>query len=152
MDLVSEGISFLHGHGLPKDRNYGYLTSVEAETAQVEIAVMIGVCSHEKAQKFDLSLEKARRLSSNPGHISSFESRDPGADKWGGSIRAKSRILSFSGLPNEKFDEAAMVYVAMKLGWIENFEALQIAAASDNEYVRIVMRALAEEQHAVIAC
>ena len=62
------------------------------------------------------SLEKAHRLQvSGPEIQSSWETRDPESDKWGGGIKVNDHILSLSGLP-ELWDEIFVVCVALKSG------------------------------------
>jgi hypothetical protein len=76
-------------------------------------------------------------LSFQIGHVSSWESRDPGHDRWGGAIRIEDLIFSFSGLP-ELADEALMLGVGLMYGRRENasFEDLlaEIATHSVNPY------------------
>lgn len=82
--------------------------------------------------------EKAFRLMSRPGDVSSFQSRDEAKERWGGAVRAGTYILSFSGLP-ELMDEAVMLATAVRLGLIDRTEAVRIAALSGNPYfVRFV--------------
>ena len=64
---------------------------------------------------FRFCQEKARRLISHPGDVSSWQSREPENDKWGGGVRLETgAIFTFSGLP-ELWDEACMVTLAMAL-------------------------------------
>jgi|GEM_PF-2346212 len=60
-------------------------------------------------------IEKAARLSRHPRHDRSWESRDPERDMWGGAVRGRRFIHSFSGLP-EELDEVFCCIVACALG------------------------------------
>lgn len=79
--------------------------------------------------------EKAMRLAGNPDHISSWQSRNPEMDRWGGAIRAGSLILSMSGM-REAADEALMLAVARKILKSPEEQQLldQIAKLSKNPY------------------
>lgn len=93
----------------------------------------------EKIEKyFSFSQEKAQRLITNAnvaGQLSSWQSRDPQKNKWGGAIRAGDYILSFSGLP-ELADEALMLAVAVSLKMLIPEQADWIADISDNDFYR----------------
>ncbi len=87
------------------------------------------------------SLEKVYRLHRNPNHNSSWQSRKPDFDQWGGAIRAGEYIFSFSGLP-ELADEAVMLATAVMLLLLTLEEACAIARLSDNQYfLKIGVRA-----------
>lgn len=93
----------------------------------------IGVVDDPKkaAKYFALSQEKAARLIVHPSHDSSWQSRNPDADQWGGAVVASSWIFSFSGFP-EAFDEAVMLLLAQKLKHIDAPTARHIAGHSNN--------------------
>ena len=76
--------------------------------------------------------EKVHRLSQHLEHLSSWQSRDPDNNKWGGAIVAGIYYLSFSGLP-ELCDEAIVLITARTLGIISAHEAMRIAQISNNE-------------------
>ena len=86
-----------------------------------------------------LATEKVARLSRNPEHVSSFQSRAPDEDKYGGAIRlpkARSPIIGFmawSSFP-ELVDEAYMLAVAMEAGLMTFDDAVVIANVSNNEF------------------
>lgn len=102
----------------------------------------------EKETYFILSQEKADRLGVNHnllGHLSSFQSRDPVKNKWGGSIIVRDEfncpyILSFAGL-TEHENEAVMLLVGISKGWLTEIEAIHIAKLSDNEVFLGIIRA-----------
>lgn len=88
-----------------------------------------------------LSREKLTRRLKNPGHVSSWQSRNPEQDEWGGDIKAGDFDLSFSGLP-ELADEAVMLALAVILLLLTFEEACAIARISDNQYfLKIPVRA-----------
>jgi hypothetical protein len=103
-----EGLFLFQEDAAWKDRTGGYFCLADLRGMPLLIAP-IGTMSREKAEKYlQLCQEKARRLSASRGHISSWESRVPDEEKYGGAITIADVILSFSGLP-EKGDEAVMM-------------------------------------------
>ena len=62
------------------------------------------------------AIEKAKRLAENPSHFASSESRDMTTTpkRYGGAVRGKDFILSFSGFKEEQ-DEAAMLLLEWRL-------------------------------------
>lgn len=123
------------------NRDSGYFTIFDSLGSNRAIMLLceIGVCPQEKRTKyFTFSQEKATRLSQHSIHLTSWESRDPDKDMYGGAIRigpAGNLIISFSGLP-ELADEAVMLYVAVQLGWLRTDRAIQRALISNNEYLQ----------------
>ena len=92
------------------------------------------------AGRYRNALEKGERLYAwhdRHGHVSSWQSRHvegvliPEMKQWGGAIFTERYILSFSGLP-ELADEALMVIVAVKLGWLRLDQAMGILMLSNN--------------------
>ena len=72
----------------------------------------IGGVLEEKAEKYcAFAMEKVARLARHPDHRTSYESRDPEENKWGGAVRIGDYIFSMSGLP-ELADEAVMLTTA----------------------------------------
>lgn len=120
-----------------QDREGGYFCIAERTNPIVPIAiVLIGeVVSTEKREKyFNFAREKAKRLGDIPipAHVSSWITRDPERDKWGGGITTHNYYMSFSGLP-ELADEAAMLLAALRLGFLTKDEADGIAKKSNNQ-------------------
>ena len=119
-------------------RKGGYFCVADGLSGSPLLAGLVGEIPLEKVEKYmEFAQEKARRLSFQIGHVSSWESRDPSHDQWGGAIRIESLIFSFSGLP-ELADEALMLGVGLIYGRRENasFEDLlaEIANRSNNPY------------------
>lgn len=99
----------------------------------------IGTVPAEKGLKYlAFAQEKAHRLAEHPEHQSSWQSRNEGAEQWGGAIAAGPYVFSFSGLP-EHGDEAAMLLAADELGLITPGMAAQIAKESGNEIFRKIV-------------
>lgn len=94
-----------------EDRRPGGIFSVsldESGRAPLLVLTVRSPLLEKGSQSFDFALEKSRRLREHPDHLSSWQSRDPSSNKWGGAIRVGQFILSFSGLP-ELVDEALML-------------------------------------------
>lgn len=99
----------------PKDRSGGYFCLADGAGVPI-IIVKVGEPSIEKREKYrQFCIEKAARLAQFEGHQSSWQSRDPDYDMWGGAVRIKKNddefIFSFSGFP-ELADEALMLLTA----------------------------------------
>lgn len=110
-----------------KDRNGRFVFSTHE----------IGEVPAKKVTKYrNLSREKADRLTANPDHISSWQSRDPEEKKYGGAILVGDLILSFSGL-TEHGDETVMLLTAMKIleGRFDPRRLYEIAEISNNPFV-----------------
>lgn len=112
----------------------GYFIIADGKTGLALLVVAIGDLPLEKAPKrFVFSQEKACRLALWPTDESSYRTRNPEKNRWGGAIRFRDKILSFSGLP-EHGDEAAMLNTGCMAdqGFLE--AAARIAALSNNPY------------------
>ncbi len=121
------------------DRTGGYLTILEQWPTDWDVPVLValvGEIPNKKSRKYrDFSFEKAKRLMGHSEHLSSWQSRSPNEDRWGGAVRTDTHILSFSGLP-ELADEALMLALALKLGLLKDRYAATIAMTSDNNDFR----------------
>ena len=111
--LVGEALFLFRRHGPAwKDRSGGYFCLADAETVLPLLIMAVGQVPVEKAGKYlSFCQEKAKRLAEHPDHLSSWESRNPEKEQWGGAVRVGEFIFSFSGLP-EMGDEAVMLAVA----------------------------------------
>jgi hypothetical protein len=124
-----------HQSDYPQERNYGYFTVRSRQSGQVIFILRIGKCPPERAEKcLALSQEKGRRLFETKELISSWQSRDPEQERWGGAIVTEEYILSFSGLP-ERADEALMLRFAQVRRLAGNEELQKIAEASNNPFL-----------------
>lgn len=72
-----------------------------------------------------------RRLVISHGHHSSWQSRCPGLNRFGGAIRAGEFAFSLYGIC-EPADEAVMLITAFNLGLLTYIEACRIAQRSNN--------------------
>ena len=137
--LVDEAIFLFeqaHGRSDWQGRTGGYFCLANAETGLPLLVLPLGQVPLEKAEKYlRLCQEKAKRLAEHLEHLSSWESRNPDKEQWGGAVRVGNLIFSFSGLP-EMGDEAVMLAVAGShyVGTKDVSETLStIASRSQNE-------------------
>jgi len=127
----------------------------EAFTPVQHVAELVGRVPTDKFPKYEeFSREKAERIIRNlkngESHVSSWQSRDPDRERYGGAIMVhipawqvgggapSVAILTFSGLP-EKADEALMIWVAYQLSWLSKEEAGLIIEESNNEIARKIL-------------
>lgn len=102
---------------------------------------------------FGYSQEKALRLLTNVGHISSWQTRDPENKKYGGAITTPSvslmpaigqdLILSASGFP-EHGDEAFDLTLGVCFNLLNIGDVDQIITISENPLAHRLIRACAE--------
>lgn len=104
--------------------------------------MLAGEVTNGKDEKYvAFCQEKALRLEAEHaahGHVSSWQSRDPEHDKWGGAVlgpddQKRQYAFSFSGLP-ELCDEAVMLLTAVQVGHLTKAEAIEIARISNNTF------------------
>lgn len=116
-----------------QNRDGGYFCLADASNGGALLIALFGNPNPEKIPKyFQYCQEKARRLALHPEHLTSWESRNPEQNEWGGAIRANANyILSFSGQP-ELGDEGMMMTTAEMLG-MTNLPRLQLMAARSNQ-------------------
>lgn len=124
------------------ERQGGYFCFAMTEgnpSALPTLIVGVGTVPPEKGPKYlAFAQEKARRLFYLPTHRSSWQSRNPDRNMWGGAIAAGPYIFSFSGLP-EHGDEAAMLLAAIGHGSLIRVEAATIASYSSNQlFIRML--------------
>jgi len=110
LNVLSQAFNLLQKEGI--DKKGGYFCIANAEGVPLFVSLIGGV-PQEKAEKyFQYAVEKARRLGQHADHVSSWESRNPEQEQWGGAVRVNADyIVAFSGLP-EEWDEAAMLVIA----------------------------------------
>ena len=127
-----------------ESRTGGYFCLADGLNGIPYIILRVGDVPEEKAEKyFSLCQEKARRLTKHLDHMSSWQSRVPDQEKWGGAVRMHDSILSFSGLP-ELGDEAIMLGTRclMDRSWSGQQVANAIAVYSKNAYWLPLLQAL----------
>lgn len=113
----------------------GVLTILKEGTSILQLPV--GILSTEKWWKYtNISLEKAGRLDyyahdHHHCHISSWQSRNPDEEHWGGAVITRDKLwtLSFSGLP-ELADEAFCLMLVYIFGLMTLHRIRKIAAIS----------------------
>lgn len=115
----------------------GFLCIMDRKKGKIIKTVLIGAVPAGKAARYEsLAKEKAKRLFShlNEGHLTSYESRDPEADKWGGAILTENLILSFSGFP-EDGDSFICLSTAHTLRDIKKEDEKRIIVITKTEYL-----------------
>lgn len=121
----------------PNNRRGAVVTvRMDTRAGPIERVVLGDFPELGKEERYNqLAHEKIMRLSVNKDDVSSFETRNPEDDRWGGAIRSlpTNILLSCSGLP-ELLDEAYMLAVAVKLGWCSPIRAKRIMQRSQNNY------------------
>lgn len=105
---------------------------------------LVGSVPREKAFRYrELAQEKIRRLAAHPGHRTSYQSRNPALDHWGGAVRIRNPkhtvFFSFSGLSPDTLDEALVLMVAMQTGLVDQKVALRIAGRASGKYLKQLM-------------
>jgi hypothetical protein len=129
--------SFISLPDNPRPENKGaYLVLRQRASGLVLLANLIGDFSYsERAIKcYGFAHEKGERLGNRPEDLSSWQSRNPDEEKWGGAVVAGNFLLSLSGLP-ELGDEAVMLVTAFLVGWSDETEIRQIATISSNPFL-----------------
>ena len=105
----------------------GYFCLAPTHTGFPYLLMLVGLVPQDKFEKYaKLAMEKARRLSMHPHHITSRESRNPEKEEWGGAVFVNPDIWSFSGFP-ERLDEAVMIVAATKMGNLSNHHMRHLA-------------------------
>lgn len=104
------------------------------------LVVRVGEPDEAKLARYiEFCQEKAARLAQNPDHVLSRASRDPDQNRFGGAVRGKDYIASFSGFP-EDLDE---VVSAMTLSTVDISFGEAMDRVGDNPYlIKIGHRAL----------
>ena len=92
-----------------KGRSGGYFCLADGLTGTPRLIALIGsIPSGKYIRYFHLVREKIERLNRDREHITSWESRNPSTEQFGGAIRREQHIFSFSGFP-EWGDEMIML-------------------------------------------
>ncbi len=124
-------------------RRGGYFCVADA-LGEVQDLFLVGEVVREKAFRYrELAKEKVRRLATHPGHRTSYQSRNPALDFWGGAVRIphpkRIALLSFSGLSPDSLDEALVLMVAIETKILEPKKALRIAGRASGKYLKQLM-------------
>ncbi len=108
----------------------------------LNFTAFVGAPPSDKAQMYyGFSIEKARRLLDCSPDLSSYQSRDPENEKWGGAIRSEPIIISISGFP-ELWDEAIGLAMAVQASSLDLSKAREIAAISGNPHFERLLEKL----------
>lgn len=134
------------------DRVGAYLSIFDKSQQKILLVIELGYCKPEMADRwFHYSLEKLERLWTNrsKGHITSWQSRDPGMYKFGGAITSpddtKSTkeghklIGSIAGLTDHG-EEAILLVIWLKFNWLTMEEAKKITHISGNRLFKILLK------------
>lgn len=119
---LTRGMTNIEKGGTFDLRGRGYLTLMDGITGKILFTIPFGRIPNAKLEEhFKLSQEGATRLFNVGlllGHTTSYESRDPSKDQYGGAIYVNLHstvvILSFAGSP-ELLNEAMMTVLAKGL-------------------------------------
>lgn len=135
------------------ERTGAYLSVYDRSQQKIMLVIELGCCKPEMADRwFHYSLEKLERLWNNrsKGHISSWESRDPGLFKFGGAISVPvdsksakdghSLIGSIAGLTDHG-EEAILLVVWLKCKWLTPDDAKKISHISANKLFKALLKA-----------
>ena len=139
--FVALPIKGKNGTGRRQDQEGGLLSLFRCHDGKTWTEPdVVGFFPSDKRRKYlEFSQEKGRRLFLNRTHLSSYQSRDVKSKCFGGAIRSKYLILSFSGLP-ELGDEAVCLALAVHFKWISMEEAKKIISLSDNKIFHALMK------------
>lgn len=118
------------------DKRGGYCAVFENEISNPGLLFHIGESPQDKlGKRIEVALEKGRRLQNWPEHLTSFQSRNHNVGCWGGAIRGRNFIFSFSGLP-ELWDEAVTFVLAIRLRQLQESDVLRQIGEDRNPHLR----------------
>lgn len=139
--------------GLKEHHRGGVLTIRSRKTGKIRSIWIIGNPPADRLVKYaKFSKEKGLRLNwmlhkGTPGqqlHLSSWQSRNPDRNQWGGAILTKDDIVSFSGMP-ELTDEVLLLVACVALRAISTRRADRIALASSNDAYWDILRLILQK-------
>ena len=126
--LNMAAIVLTEAHTFAPDRPGGYFCLAELTTGAPLLLSLFGDLSFDRMRDCSgFAQEKPARLAAHPEHVSSFQSKDKGTNKFPGAIRARHFIFSFSGFPSS-VDEAAMLVLAVESDELTFSKAREIAS------------------------
>jgi hypothetical protein len=115
-----------------QERTGAYLCVIDRETHQLILHALIGDGPPDKVSKWrEFSAEKCVRLLGHPEHETSFDSRSPDDNRWGGAVLGTDYAFGLSGL-KELDDEAAMFHLAVMLNQRDGQATLSVISEERN--------------------
>ncbi len=120
-----------------QERTGAYLCVIERRTYQVVLHALIGDGPADKVSKWrEFSAEKCvRLLGHQPYNETSYESRLPEENRWGGAVLGTDYAFGLSGL-KELDDEAAMFHLAVMLKQRDGQATLDMISEERNPRLR----------------
>lgn len=133
--VVEDAIRLVNSEG--QQRTGAYFCVCYRPTYQLVLHAMIGDGPGDKSSKWrEFSAEKCvRLLGHQPYHQTSYESRAPENDRYGGAVLGTDYVFSLSGL-KELDDEATMFQVAIELGQRDVISTLDLISDERNPQLR----------------
>lgn len=153
--LQYEVAGLVTGKGKLSDLSGGCLAMTTTDGGLIIAGELFGVVPRIEVDRLmAVALEQATRLALHPFSRTSYSSRKPSAEivdfqgnsqPWGqrgGAVRACLHILSYAGhkFP-EKWNEAVVFVLAIKLGWIKPEKALSRISPKRNPHLRPLLEA-----------
>lgn len=91
--------------------------------------------------------EKTFRLCGHKDHVLSWQSRNMDLMQFPGAVRFKlvAVIMAISGFTAEE-DEAAVLWIGIKMGWMQSKEAFAAAQISSNSRYRVLVQKFDEAE------
>jgi hypothetical protein len=120
----------------------GYYSQTSREYGVCTLLLPSGPIPGDKVEgRRDFSLEKGFRLWTHlgQGHCTSFQSRDPTNNKWGGAVAGFESLHSFSGCP-EELDQVYSCLMAVRFDDMSFEEAGRLVGPEWAKYQPIVSK------------
>ncbi len=136
-------------------RSGGYFCLSGKKMSPLVLIRCCGEVPEEKCGKYaERAREKLTRLADHTSHFTSYQSspdmiivdsqnNERPWGKWGGAVRARNYIASFSGLP-ELWDEAMMLVLAVRMSWLSEKNTLRRIGPKRNPYLRPLLETTKE--------
>ncbi len=129
------------------ERQGGYAVLMNASTGDIIACIRVGLPTPGKEDKYmAFAIEKAKRLFNSRKQdgtiVSSWQTRNPDADQYGGAIYGVGWIASFSGLSPDTADDAvsAAALAQLEENPLPREQALAIGAISDNPFMEPLIK------------
>jgi hypothetical protein len=145
-DIVDKFVALpqkrFNGTGRNDDQQGGCLVIMDNQNiSQIFGQTLICYPWKKNIEKYrEYCLKQARHLFQYPHNTSSFQSRMPTHNQWGGAIRTPQYILSFAGL-TELGNEAVALALSVKINIQTVDDAKRIAKISNNIFLHKLLSA-----------